>query len=797
MVFISCNNNVDIVDMRCEYLDNPIQIDITNPRFQWRYSANKGFCQQSYVLEVATGVNLLKKGKADVWSSGVIESGDCHTEMYDNVPLMSMTDFYWRVTARDSNGRKVVSPVAHFETAKMEGDYWRSVWIADSSNLESNTISSNFRREFSVTKEVTHALLFMSGITSYKIYINGKTVGNSFLNFAFADNPKQVYYETYDITDRIVQGKNAIAVIMGNSLLDNGKGSRVSRNPKHQMLCGIIMENADGTREQVPCDEKWKFSNGYVTNDKDGDMVYDLHNDHNGWMLPYFDDSKWERVTEMDNPAPSIKSQLVPPMKEQIVKALDSTSTDSNTGIYDLGSEIIGTYSMSFKASKGASISVTLSNDYDGEGHLKSGMKDIFVADASDSLYTFHPYMNFRRYRYAEISSDKSISDVSFSGERIRLNLARTGFSCCSDSVLNDICRQADKNYVNLTTYSFPENHTGCDESNLFNSSIDADYGLMAYDAILLYENFVKDIINNQNPDGSIDNLFPGMLRQCLPAGILDAVAAFHIPCSIYTFYGDSRCMSDVLRTCRRYLAYMEKNMEHDFLVDGNLLENCVYYYDYSCICKMSEVLGKDYSFFESRMKNIRNAINAKWFDAEKGGYENSSLYGVAAAWLLGLVPERHRKQVGKHIAENANMDRTALEMRMSSKQKRLGRFMVLNSLAMQGLNEEALEYVHGPDAPEASVIETWMCKYLGGIRPEEKNPGFSHFTIKPYFSPSLTYASGWHKTPYGNVRCFWKREENGIKMVVEIPANSSATVVTNDMEEMGSGVYTFTLKGQ
>jgi hypothetical protein len=84
-------------------------------------------------------------------------------------------------------------------------------------------------------------------------------------------------------------------------------------------------------------------------------------------------------------------------MKEQIVKALDSTSTDSNTGIYDLGSEIIGTYSMSFKASKGASISVTLSNDYDGEGHLKSGMKDIFVADASDSLYTFHPYMNFRR----------------------------------------------------------------------------------------------------------------------------------------------------------------------------------------------------------------------------------------------------------------------------------------------------------------------------------------------------------------------------------------------------------------
>jgi hypothetical protein len=63
---------------------------------------------------------------------------------------------------------------------------------------------------------------------------------------------------------------------------------------------------------KFPCDEKWKFSNGYVTNDKDGDMVYDLHNDHNGWMLPYFDDSKWERVTEMDNPAPSIKSQLVP-----------------------------------------------------------------------------------------------------------------------------------------------------------------------------------------------------------------------------------------------------------------------------------------------------------------------------------------------------------------------------------------------------------------------------------------------------------------------------------------------------
>ena len=67
-----------------------------------------------------------------------------------------------------------------------------------------------FRKEFKVDKEIKSVKLLISSAGYYRASINGLRVGETFLDPAWTDFSKRVYYSEYDITDLIVavQHKN-------------------------------------------------------------------------------------------------------------------------------------------------------------------------------------------------------------------------------------------------------------------------------------------------------------------------------------------------------------------------------------------------------------------------------------------------------------------------------------------------------------------------------------------------------------------------------------------------------------
>ena len=73
---------------------------------------------------------------------------------------------------------------------------------------------SFLRKEFRVEKPVKRATLYASALGNYEMHINGQRVGNDYFTPGWTDYNKRVYYNTYDVTDMINAGANAIGGIL-------------------------------------------------------------------------------------------------------------------------------------------------------------------------------------------------------------------------------------------------------------------------------------------------------------------------------------------------------------------------------------------------------------------------------------------------------------------------------------------------------------------------------------------------------------------------------------------------------
>src|SRR5262245_18955718 len=98
-----------IINLRCEYLVEPLGIDEREPRLSWAIeSERRGARQIAYRLRVASSVEALKQGKADLWDSGRVEGNQTTQIPYAGRPLRSREVCYWNVEVWDETGQNTV-----------------------------------------------------------------------------------------------------------------------------------------------------------------------------------------------------------------------------------------------------------------------------------------------------------------------------------------------------------------------------------------------------------------------------------------------------------------------------------------------------------------------------------------------------------------------------------------------------------------------------------------------------------------------------------------------------------------
>ena len=113
---------------------------------------------------------------------------------------------------------------SHKQTTKNgSSDLQNAQWITDARRLPiSDSVMYDdfpaplFRKEFLIKDSLKSAILYITSAGYYSASINGKTIGRNYLDPAWTNYRKRIYYTEYDITSDIRQGINCIGTTLGN-----------------------------------------------------------------------------------------------------------------------------------------------------------------------------------------------------------------------------------------------------------------------------------------------------------------------------------------------------------------------------------------------------------------------------------------------------------------------------------------------------------------------------------------------------------------------------------------------------
>jgi len=129
----------EVVNLRCEYQNNPLGIDVEKPQLSWVIEAEdeggilnhrRGIRQTAYQILTASTPELLAKDQGDLWDSGKVEGPQSIHVEYAGKSLTSRTTCHWKVRVWNQDGKASKWSVPAFWTmGLLKPDDWQAQWI--------------------------------------------------------------------------------------------------------------------------------------------------------------------------------------------------------------------------------------------------------------------------------------------------------------------------------------------------------------------------------------------------------------------------------------------------------------------------------------------------------------------------------------------------------------------------------------------------------------------------------------------------------------------------------------------
>ncbi|MDR1813690.1 MAG: alpha-L-rhamnosidase N-terminal domain-containing protein, partial [Tannerella sp.] len=215
--FTCCSGGLKVVNLSCEYMTEPMGIDVSAPQFSWQLADaafTRGQKQTGYQILVASSPSLLNEKDADVWNSGKVASDKSVFVSYTGAKLASSRAYYWKVQVWDKDGAPIGwSRTARFVTGIMDKAEWKTAeWIVHPSAPHTKHIW--FRKNFTLDGGVSSKEIFahVASLGYHELYINGKKVDDNVLSPVLTDYQKRLFYVTYDISPFLRKGANTVAI---------------------------------------------------------------------------------------------------------------------------------------------------------------------------------------------------------------------------------------------------------------------------------------------------------------------------------------------------------------------------------------------------------------------------------------------------------------------------------------------------------------------------------------------------------------------------------------------------------
>lgn len=704
-----------VADLRCEYLKDPLGIDVSQPRLSWKLAAidaqARGQKQTAYQILVASTKALLDKDQADLWDSGVVVSGQSVHVVYSGKPLASGTECFWKARIKDQDGMTSAwSQPARWTMGLLERSDWSGKWIGSDEVYQEQRGAENkipdpwLRKTFELKAKPERATICIASVGYHELYVNGKRIGDAVLSPSATNHRKRARYNTYDIAGELQPGKNVIALWLGVSwsIFPPYKTPDKPQTP-------IVLAQADirlpgGATVQVVTDESWRTHAspntllGVWNFMNFGGERYDANKEVPGWSQADFDDSAWKPAS-IYTPELVLSADMVESNRQiQAVRAV--AVEEPKPGVYrvDLGVNVTGWFAAEVHGQPGDQIEFKFSER--PENDMTHRLRSQYILGPSGKG-TFQNRFNYFTGRWVTITGLKykpALSDMRAS--LVRTDYARAADFECSNDLLNRIYRTTLWTFEDLSLGGYV---VDCPHRERMGYGGDGHAttpcGLNNYSLGAFYTKWAQDWRDVQGGGAAWGVADKAAVKDNPDSGNLPYTAPTYwggggpgwcgfcitLPWEVYQRYGDTRILEENFPTMQRWLAFLETkskdNMlvrwggEWDFLgdwlwpgakgVNGDTQEtlfynNCYWVFNLQTAAKIADVLGKKDAAeqYRTRADQVRKAVHAKFFLPSESSYVNGFQAYLAIALLVDLPPADLRASVWKRLDQEILVNR-------------------------------------------------------------------------------------------------------------------------------------------
>lgn len=599
------------LNLKCEYIKNPLGIDILFPRLSWELvSPNRGTMQSAYQVLVSVDENNFDPENL-VWDSGRVESDNSTCCEYRGESLKSRKRYYWKVRIWDENDLlSVYSNVSFFEMALLNQKDWKASWItlSDKKVTIENVINGDensganllnvskdgmippderlnpcrlTRREFQIDKEIRRARVYATAHGIYVLKLNGKKVGCDEMAPGFTSYQKYHLYQIYDVTTMVKKGNNVLGAIVADGWYTGRvgfMGDSCQYGECNALLLQLEIEYSDGKIEMICSDESFQCSDGpFVYSDVFIGEKYDARLEKKGWDSLGYDEAGWEPARKAEYGYDGLFAQYGEPVT--IVEELapkQIIQTPKGETVIDLGQNIAGRLRMKVKGEAGTAVKLEHSEVLDKDGNFVNNIigrnkdqTDYYILSGSgDEIY--EPLFTFHGFRYVKITGyPEELKADNFRGIVLSSNMERTGYFECSDERLNRLAKNIFWSQ-RANMFSIP---TDCPQRERagWTGDIQVFSPTAAFnmDVHAFLTRWMHSVWADQMPGGEVPMVVPYVNAYRTVAKVVGSDtsagwgdACIIVPWALYNAYGDKRILEQSYESMEKWVEYIRRTSE-------------------------------------------------------------------------------------------------------------------------------------------------------------------------------------------------------------------------------------------
>ena len=573
---------------------------------------------------------------------------------------------------KNESGLKIID-----HAYQIDGGKNGAVCIANPSKNSMPMLRTTFITD---NKKIAKARLYVTARGIYEMYINGKRVGNDYFNPGLTQYNKTHMYQTYDVSDRINVGNNAIGAMLGEGWW-SGNITYSGENwnyfgDRQSLLAKLVITYTDGTTKIVTTNpDHWSYYNDgpVVYGSFFQGEVYDAAKEQaiSGWNKPDFDDRKWKKaafvtaegtihIDKTTDPRTGMtpiysydNMMLIGQYGEnaKIVKELTAIGVEEvrpGVFVYDMGQNMAGIPQITINnGTAGKKITLRYAEvkypdmaEY-GKNVGMIMLENIRAALAQDQYSlkggdeVIQPRFTFHGYRFIEITGiDKALPLASVKGKVISsVDELASGYETSNPKVnklWENIIWSTRSNFLSIPTDCPQRNERMGWSGDISMFSRTATYLVDAAQFLRRHMLSMRDV---QGEDGRFTDVAPlggGF------GGILWGSAGITVAWESYQQYNDKAMLAEHYAAMKKYLSFIHSRIDPktgavnegplgDWLSpegnknDNTLIWEAYYVFDLDIMAKIAVILNKpeDAAGFRKSYDEHKAFFNKTYVNAE------------------------------------------------------------------------------------------------------------------------------------------------------------------------------------